>query len=57
MSRGGGGGTLIFYIHIGLADFFGFNVLNFNFFLFLFFEKMTIFLGWRFLWIFLGGHF
>ena len=50
---GGGGGTPIFYIHICLADFGGFKILNFNIFLF-FFRKYDYSLGWRFLWIFLG---
>ena len=72
---GGGVGVVLrfFYIHIGLADFFGFKILNFNIFLFYFIlfylfiifffwgggrlENMTIFGGWRFWGIFLGGHF
>ena len=36
----------LFYIHIGLADFLGFKILNFNiFFIFFFLENMTIFWG------------
>ena len=34
---GGGGGTLIFSIYIGWADFLGVNFLNFNIFFFFFF--------------------
>ena len=38
-----GGGVLQFYIHIGLADFLGFKILNFN--IFGAFKKYDYFLG------------
>ena len=37
-------GTQIFYIHIGLADFLGFKILNFNIFC-IFFRKYDYFWG------------
>ena len=40
---GGGGGTLIFYIYIGLADFFGVKILKFS--IFLGFQKNHYFFG------------
>ena len=49
---GGGGGTLIFSINIGWADFLGSKL--FISIIFGFSVKVTIFGGWRLLWIFLG---
>ena len=42
----GGGGTLIFYIYIGLADFFGVKILKFS--IFGGFQKNHYFLGSEF---------
>ena len=49
----GGGGTLIFYIYISLADFFGVKILKFS--IFWVFRKITIFWVVSFLWIFFWG--
>ena len=51
---GGGGGTQIFYIYIGLADFFWVKILKFSI-LGGFQKKSLFFWGSEFLWIFLGG--
>ena len=52
--EGGGGGTLIFYINVGLADFFGVTILKFS--IFGGFQKKSLFLGVvSFIWIFFGG--
>ena len=49
-----GGVLLIFYIYIGLADFFG--VKNLKFSIFLGFQKKSLFFGVvSFLWIFFWG--
>ena len=49
----GVGGTLIFSIYIGWADFMVVKIFNSD----NFGCKLTILGGWRFLWIFLNGFF
>ena len=50
------GGTLIFSYIRRLGQFFGFKILNFNFFIGFSEKKMNIFGGMKISWLFFWGH-